>query len=978
MTRRIAILILLLSPVLAVAQFTSVTASVGSTLSNATYTFDFINQSGLPGPPLLGGRSVFPTQVVGSFDSFGGLFTLVATNGQVLPLPSQWRLSVGMTPCPGVKQGFSIQFTVAGGSQDITGLLVPAIPSPPPACNSGGGGGAGNPAPPIFGIQFNCSGAFCASARATLDAVGDIKARSYDGLFSALDSQTVLSPASNDGIQQALSSTNSNVIVGPDYPCTEGSYSNPNGYRLGIGVPPPFAMGTQLFDYRLQCGTYGSYVYDIDSRVANGTWRFDRFVSNFQPQFSGGGYNLVPFLTDMELSGSGKNGFDGGGPDSQAYLGQNFEFLRRGIVGIWRVECQCYSLGDNALITNSISNQRGSTDGSGEGFETLRNNIFQNLTPMAVTATSTLAAGATLIPGTLANNVPFPSDGTYYIDVTKGGPLFKILTFTSPAGSTAGTWTVDSTLVPDNIGRSTAVINTPKQYEGGTTNATFTVTGLTSPIVTTATVCIADPAYQESSQVVSAGSFSGGTQSITVALRYTHEANFYVIQGSHACNFVEALANQVPGTHPGRQLFRILGALDAHTLLYARTVFGGWNNAPGNFYSSSVIAPAGATITRNGSNVASVTVADSNRLFSLNGIILSGCSDASFNSSGVSITTDTGTMVTWPSTGPAATTTCTNPIEILSRMSGFGVRLAQEFPGAEIVSTNDPATHGIDYTIPVEPNTNFQVSAGDSLENHVYNDVIMGFDHNLMGFFTQNADNIASVMHFDQIYGEIPVATEGWRIAWTDEPVHYQGLGGNKPIGNTLWDMSNSITPFAELFLNLPAPLNTAFSFIGCLFGCSDSRSKFNLFFIPTNSGAYTETIHQDTGTMEIFTSGAATSLDQSFSADGWFIVSTGTGIGEIFNVVPGQFESQALGGAGQSSIINQTQPKIEMDVIGVLGAASHVTQLVDRTTSDVPFLGPVTAPTGTCSPFGSWMWSQDGKGSFCKAGTWEVAVTAP
>jgi hypothetical protein len=39
---------------------------------------------------------------------------------------------------------------------------------------------------------------------------------------------------------------------------------------------------------------------------------------------------------------------------------------------------------------------------------------------------------------------------------------------------------------------------------------------------------------------------------------------------------------------------------------------------------------------------------------------------------------------------------------------------------------------------------------------------------------------------------------------------------------------------------------------------------------------------------------------------------------------------------------------------------------------------GPSTAPTGSCSPSGIWVFSQDGVGSFCKAGTWEVVFTAP
>jgi hypothetical protein len=41
-------------------------------------------------------------------------------------------------------------------------------------------------------------------------------------------------------------------------------------------------------------------------------------------------------------------------------------------------------------------------------------------------------------------------------------------------------------------------------------------------------------------------------------------------------------------------------------------------------------------------------------------------------------------------------------------------------------------------------------------------------------------------------------------------------------------------------------------------------------------------------------------------------------------------------------------------------------------------FSGPATAPTGACPRNGVWLPSDDGKMSFCKSGTWEVAVTAP
>lgn len=949
--RRLESLFALLISVPAVAQFTTVTASV-SAIPNATYTFDFVNLSNQPGPPLLGGISVFPTQINGSFDSFGNLSAAVATNGQVLPLPSAWQLNVGITPCIGVHQGFNIQFTSVGSAQDISAQIAAAIPPPPPACSGGGGGG--NPAPPAFSVQFNNGGIFGGSARATLDGQGNFKSRSNDGIFNALLSQTVLSPPSNDGIQHALSTSNSTVIVGPDYASTEGIYSSGvcPFYRLAIGCPAPFADKTQLFDFRPSL--FGSYTYN--PLPSGGTWKVDRVVSNHQTQFSGAGYNINPFRTDYESSGSGKNGFEGGGPDSFDAYFQTYELMTRGITSVMNIEQQSYSLGDNHLYQNIITNNRGTSDASAEGFNTVRNQIGQNLTPMFTTANSTLAAGATLIPGTLAGNVPFIGDGTYYVDATKAGPIFKILVAQDPGATgpgNAGQWTVDATLTPDNIGRVALGVSTPSQYYGATTNETVTVTGLTSAIVTTSTACYADGAYQESARVVSVGSFSGGTQSVTLALRYVHQANAYLTQGSHACNFVEGRANQSPGSPPGRQLFREIGVLSSHVILYSRTGAGHWLAAPSGFFTTNKVFAAGTVITRNGANIASAAVTDPFLALSGDGIILSGCADSSFNGT-PTLLSDTGSVVTWSSVGPATTTTCSNDAEIISRLSGTGVREAQEFPGAEIVNTNDPATFALNYNISVEPNTNFQVTAGDTLENHVYHDTSMGLDHSLIDFKVQTSPSIAPAIHFDQLSDEIPEGVTWQHVIFDDPALHYIGLGGTKNIDNTLFDMSGSVTPFLNLWTGLPAPAQTAFNFITCLYGCSDARSQFDWLHIPIQNGSYTEHIHQDTGEMRVaINNGTSSYFRSETSSDLNAVVNSGPDAG-ILVLKPNQWQTITSTGGGVSSTWTQTAAGVIYDkpitVASCTGCGASLTGSITTTaaTTDVVAVTGMTA-SGHC-----------------------------
>jgi hypothetical protein len=773
---------------------------------------------------------------------------------------------------------------------------------------------------------FSAGGGAATASNATLDAAGNSRTLSNDGLFNAFTAQTT--PTSNNGIQNALTvtpGTTGYVVIGPDYASVEGIYGNglcPN-WRVAIGCPAPISNATALVDYR--SGLYGTYNYNPNMGPGGSTWKYDRLVSNQQAQAAGTGNNFFPFLYDMELSGSGKNGFEGGGPDSWGWSQLNTEVMRRGIGSIHNDEGQLLSLGDYHVNQATFNVLRGSTDGSGEGFDVNRYDVKQGaLTPMAATANATLAAGATLIQGTLVSNNPFPADGTPYIDATKGGPLFNITAVTPPSQPTAGTWTVDATLTPDNIGRTSVLVNTPTQYYGATTNETVTVTGLTSAIVTTSTVCYADPVYQESARVVSVGSFAGGTQSITVALRYVHQANAYVSQGSHACNFVEAKANQVPGTYPGRQLFRIIGVSASHTILYARTVFGNWDSAPEGFYSPAVVVGAGTTLTRNGSNVASVSATDPGLIFSGDGIIVSGCADASFNTT-TNLLSDTGTVVTWSNPGPATTTTCTNSIELLSRMSATGVRQAQEFPGAEIVNTNDPTTFAINYNISVEPNTNFQVTAGDILENHVYNDVVMGFSNQLRDFQTQNSSSVSSIMNNYQISGEIPQGTIFERISFIDDPIHYLGKGGTKPIENTLYEFGGTITPFLNLWDNLPTPAGTAFSFNGYLYGCADARSTFTFLGMSMGTGFYREDFHQGSQyvqtTMKDNTSGAQYTKIESPVPTAGLNINEDNGVGgaghliDVLSIIPAQFENTVFSASSGSSHMIQTPTGWSIDV---------------------------------------------------------------
>jgi hypothetical protein len=809
-----------------------------------------------------------------------------------------------------------------------------------------GGGGSTIPGTVNQAI-FSAGGGAGSASNATFDSVGNFKSLSNDGLKNAFLNQTT--PTSNDGIANALAVAGSIVVAGPDYAQVEGILSGnstcvgPN-WRDAIGCPAPFANNTKFYDYR-QNGI-GSYAYNTNVGSPSGIVSDDRWVSNQQAQASGAGNNVFTYLRDFEMTGSGKNGFDGGGPDSYVAFQWAFEFMRRGIVNEFTIQHQGMGVGDSHIWQNVVTNNRGNPDGGAEGFNTVRNQIGQNLTPMTISANSTLAAGATLIQGTLISNVPFPGDGTPLVDASKGSALFKIVFSGDPGVADAGQLTIDTlTLTPDNIGRVASPVTVPTQYYGATTNATVVVTGLTSAITTASTVCYADRDYMESARVVSVGGFSSGTQTITVALRYNHQAQAYVVQGSHSCTAIDIRANQYTGTFPGRQIIRIVGALDATHLLYSRIGAGRWLQALSGYATTRIVAPAGVTLTRNSSNVVSAPVTDPFLVLSKDFIIVSGCADTSFNIL-AAITSDNGSTVTWNTAGPAATTTCTNAVEIQSQLNGLSVREAQLFPAVEIVNTVDPVTFANNFNLTVEPNTNFQVTAGDHLEDQVYSEVFQGLDHNLINFQSQVSPATPDVIHFDQLGGQIPEGTTWYRVAFQDTPNNYLGHGGTKPVANVMLDMTNNEAPFLTIFQNIPTPDTAFVTFQGCSFGCADARSNFLLFRVPTQNGTYTETIHQDTGKMERVTGNSTNTLTVREEPADHIIILQTTGSGYIQTITTSDANSVVGGAGGTFSTIDQTSSATTTTIHGVSGD-SHVIQTVSGWSSDVPITVPSCSGCG-------------------------------
>src|SRR5207245_10497211 len=127
--KKLLLLLTLLSPLLASAQGTSVTATVtdpnGVVYSNGTWKAFFVNRPGFTGIPLLNG-SPFTMVFNGSTDNNGAFSVVLSDLSQISPLGSSWRFIICSASSGTCFE--SIRTEVIGSSFDLSAQLSSAAP----------------------------------------------------------------------------------------------------------------------------------------------------------------------------------------------------------------------------------------------------------------------------------------------------------------------------------------------------------------------------------------------------------------------------------------------------------------------------------------------------------------------------------------------------------------------------------------------------------------------------------------------------------------------------------------------------------------------------------------------------------------------------------------------------------------------------------------------------------------------------------
>lgn len=822
--------------------------------------------------------SFYVGQVTGLFPSIQSAVTAAClTSGARVVIPAG---SVPTDTVAGVTGGCSTAVIV--DQRSLPDVCYAWATGPYAATSCGGGGGGSSFPGTNHQVVVSAGSGTAFASKATLDAPGNSQSLSNDGLVNAFMSQTT--PTSNNGIFNALLGVGNTAVAGPDYAAVEavitGTYRTPlvNFFGTQVGSPA-WAEQTGFTDYRN--GNRGGMNY----QTGPGTTAFinTKTLNDHVADAAGSGQTWTVEEDDWIIATSGKNQQILGlfGPDGRIRHYNAMLDLAEGISNWDTTEVSILGGGDHHTHQNLLHANGFDDDGSAEGHAIFRNQVDQTSNTWISHANATLAPGALQLTGTTDSGVnPSRGSGQLLLDISQGTASFQILTTTLPDNNTPtpGVWTTDATWTPDNIGHCAVALNNnvnSQQYNGRTTSQSCTMTGLTAGLNASIPLCVASPNGVETAAITNLGTFSSGSQSVTVNLRNFHSANTWVSQGPQSCRAASIAANQNGALF---HVYRVLGALSAHSLYYVQTYKGSWIGGPGGSFNTLQI-PAG-TMTRDSAGIVTVILgfADTAANFQGDGIHVLGSVDSTYNGAFCCVVETVGastTTLTWPTfvTGAAGSTTTAQNIQLIA--NGVPSNLATLYPATRITYPGDITLHS--YTAngnnSVEA-TNWTVNNGDQIFAEPMTAVFMGLEHNNVIHVTPGpAGNQVNTLDYF-VTGRIPDNYIFGNYEFTDDPHAYLGMGGTKAISATFLNMNGaSNLPFRDIF-NVLAPTDAVLNITSCgPFGCTAQNADYDIIRALGNSNELEMNWAVHTNTLEMHIGGTAiwnmTPTQHKFAAQG-------------------------------------------------------------------------------------------------------------
>jgi hypothetical protein len=505
----------------------------------------------------------------------------------------------------------------------------------------------------------------------------------------------------------------------------------------------------------------------------------------------------------------------------------------------------------------------GAVAGSDEGQSLLSVNGGEGMYTYAGTVTAG-GVGATSIKTNCTADCTAPGDGRYVVDLTQGVTGY-VTARTAAAGTTPGTFTVDISVPPSSFyGTLAADVKTPSALDigKGYTDQTFTINsgaGNTGYPQVNDTVCFSG-SFHEQAKIKTVN--SGGTTgpwSVTIPLRMPHEANSWIMGGG--CSFIDFTTND---TNPsGTQVLHfpvdIIGAKDAHTLVYR---YFRMADSTG-YFAGNVQGTVTVSITNTAGTLTFGGINYNNQAFYGQPVLtISNSTNPSFNGTCTNSVASPANYVLTCSGGtqtsnPGDTTASATVAIGTSQYGNTGFTL---YPGAELLdmldynaSTCAPYAAGDsrnktapcnDGTLTLEPN-NVNWALGDSVENsHHYSSLIHIGRRTLYAY---NPMNLAGTAVDLQLYGmgigsgavtSPTLNYAGHKMTNGNPASYYIWNGGTKnPPGGYALDGTGTWN-YGLWMRYAPDPGGANVMYIGCpQSGCTDPAFGYNIFQVAGNGG---------------------------------------------------------------------------------------------------------------------------------------------
>jgi hypothetical protein len=496
-------------------------------------------------------------------------------------------------------------------------------------------------------------------------------------------------------------------------------------------------------------------------------------------------------------------------------LTYNMFDMSQGISSLLELQATKTGMDDFQLINANITMGGGCITPSDECYEVFRSQDVQTSFPTVGKVASSLALGATFIPTQLIGGGE-PGEGLAFVIPTQETAQMPVTAITNPSGS-LGTITIPgTTFTPDIFGTTTQVVNTPQQYKGATTSEVLNLTGVTGAYTSTRspTVCVSNGTNTESALVTSFGTFSGGSQSLTVNLRLAYSEPspqnvITVTQGAQSCVGADPLANESGDAGPSaavcpaagaiipcpvRTMIKIIGCPSAHVCDYTVPIQSGFSSFVWGAFTLANI-PNTVTLTRTGGNLVTTSpFAAGNFPLQNDKLQITGCGDSSFNSAATGPITvlniiNTGTnTASWASTGSNTSTTCTSLQPLAA--NGYPANGVVFMPMYTVVQANNPTTRTPDTSFVIEANK-AQVLSTDQFEVQSSNQILLTYDHmfTVIGSPT-NAGNPEEFESFGA-FGQMADGMIDFQISIEPPENSIVGLGGTRLGGAILFSLND-------------------------------------------------------------------------------------------------------------------------------------------------------------------------------------------